>query len=133
MPFCETEAMKSPWKTVTALDPAAEYLVLASSIPPKSILSTWKLFRGSRAVRRQLLATDGVLGFSMLAEPLRKNYATLSVWRDEAALDAFARAHPHDELMAELAAAMGPTKFVRWTIRGSDGRPSWSEALEQLK
>jgi hypothetical protein len=125
--------MKSRWTTVTELDPAAEYLVLASSIPPKSVTSTWKLFRGSRAVRRQLLATDGVMGFAMLAEPLRKQYATLSVWRDAAALDAFAGAHPHDELMADLAPEMGPTKFVRWTIRGSDGRPSWDNALQRLQ
>jgi heme-degrading monooxygenase HmoA len=68
--------------------------VLASSIPPRSVASTGRLFRGSRAVRRQLLATDGVRGFSMLAEPLRKHYATLSVWRDEVALEAFSRAHP---------------------------------------
>ena len=82
--------MKSPWKSVAELDSEASYLVLASRIPPKSVASTWKLFRGSMAVRRQLLATDGVIGFSMLAEPLRKHYATLSVWRDAAALDAFA-------------------------------------------
>jgi hypothetical protein len=125
--------MKSRWKTVTELDPEAEYLVLASSIPPKSVASTWKLFRGSRAVRRQLLASDGVMGFSMLAEPLRKHYATLSVWRDAAALDAFTHAHPHDELMGGLAPAMGPTKFVRWTIQGTDGRPSWDHALERLQ
>jgi len=79
------------------------------------------------------LATDGVLGFSMLAEPLRKHYATLSVWRDEAALDGFAKAHPHDRLMAELAPAMGATKFVRWTISGIDGRPSWNDALTRLQ
>jgi heme-degrading monooxygenase HmoA len=124
--------MKSPWKTMTALDPGVEYLVLASSIPPKRISSTWKLFRGSRAVRRQLLDTDGVMGFSMLAEPLRKRYATLSVWRDEAALDDFARAHPHDQLVAALAPEMGETKFVRWTTSGAAGRPSWKEALERL-
>ena len=124
--------MKSRWKDVAALDPQAEYLVLASSIPPKSMGSTWKMFRGSQAVRRQLLATDGVMGFSMLAEPWRKHYATLSVWRDESALDAFARAHPHDELMVALAPAMGPTKFVRWTIKGADGRPTWADALGRL-
>ncbi len=115
------------------LDPATSYLVLASSIPPKSVTSTWKLFRGSRAVRRQLLSTDGVVGFSMLAEPIRKHYATLSVWRDETALAAFARAHPHDELMTGLKPEMGPTKFVRWTISGSDGLPSWSDALARLQ
>ena len=124
--------MKSRWKALAALEPGTEYLVLASSIPPKSVASTWKLFRGSRAVRRQLLGTDGVLGFSMLAEPAGKHYATLSVWRDEAALDAFARTHPHDRLMADLAPAMGPTKFVRWTISGSEGVPAWSDALARL-
>ena len=89
--------------------------------------------RGSRAVRRQLLVTDGVVGFSMLAEPMRKHDATLSVWRDEAALDAFAKAHPHDRLVAELSPAMGQTKFVRWTISGADGRPSWDDALVRMK
>ena len=69
----------------------------------------------------------------MLAEPLRKHYATLSVWRDEVALDAFARAHPHDRLMAELGPEMGGRpKFVRWTISGTDGSPSWTEALARL-
>jgi hypothetical protein len=125
--------MKSPWKSTADLDPDTSYLVLASSIPPKSVASTWKLFRGSRAVRRQLLATDGVMGFSMLAEPIRKHYATLSVWRDEAALDAFAREHPHDQLMVGLAPEMGPTKFVRWTISGADGTPSWKDALARLE
>jgi hypothetical protein len=125
--------MKSPWKSVAPLEPDATYLVLASSIPPKSMTSTWKLFRGSRVVRRQLRATDGIVGFSLLAEPFRKRYATLSVWRDEAALDAFAAAHPHDRLMAELAPAMGPTKFVRWTIAGRDGRPAWDDALGRLQ
>lgn len=115
------------------LQPDAKYLVLASSIPPRNVTSTWKLFRGSRAVRRQLLGSDGVMGFSMLAEPLTRHWATLSVWRDEAALDAFAGARPHDQLMADLAPAMGPTKFVRWTIKGADGPPSWASALERLK
>ncbi len=103
--------MKSPWKTVAALNPATDYLVLASSIPPKSVASTWKLFCGSRAVRQQLLATDGVMGFSMLAEPLRKHHATLSVWRDETALETFSRAHPHVRLVTQ------PRR--RWTRRSS--------------
>lgn len=83
-------------------------------------------------MQRQLRSADGVMGFSMLAEPLKKQYATLSVWRDEAALDEFAAAHPHAELMAELAPEMGETKFERWTITGADGRPSWKQALERL-
>jgi hypothetical protein len=90
------------------------------------------LFRGAFAVRKQLRTTDGVVGFALLARPLAKQYATLSVWRDEQALSDFAAAEPHHQLMGALVPEMGETKFVRWTIRGADGRPSWTEALQRL-
>jgi heme-degrading monooxygenase HmoA len=124
--------MKSPWKSLQPLEDDREYVVLATSIPPRSRGSTGRLFRGARAVRKQLERTRGVVGFSMLARPLGKQYATLSVWVDEAALAAFAHDSPHGELMGALAPEMGATKFVRWTIKGVEGRPSWSEALRQL-
>ena len=33
--------------------------------------------------------------------------------------------------MSKRAPEMGSTKFVRWTIRGADGRPSWADAVER--
>jgi len=124
--------VKSPWKASAPFEPDEEYLVLASSIPAKSLRSTGKMFRGSSAVRKQLASADGLVGFSMLASPLRKYYATLSVWRDAEALGAFIARSPHHELMGELAPEMGQTKFVRWTITGAAGRPSWDDALRRL-
>jgi heme-degrading monooxygenase HmoA len=114
-------------------DTDGEYVVLASLIPPRSRTSTWQLFRGSRAVTAQLASTPGVVGFALLARPLRKQYATLSVWQDEAALRTFASSAPHRDLMAALGPAMAPTTFVRWMMRGSDGRPSWREAMSRLE
>ena len=125
--------MKSPWKAMKDLQEDHEYLVLASSIPAKGRSSTRRLFRGASEVRKQLEQTEGVVGFALLARPLRKQYATLSVWVDESALAAFAGASPHRELMAKLSSEMGPTKFVRWTIKGSEGRPSWRDALQRLR
>lgn len=101
------------------------------AVRPRSMSSTFRLFRGASAVRKQLRATEGVVGFSLLARPLRKQYATLSVWVDEPALAAFAATSPHGQLMADLSPEMGPTKFVRWAIKGVDGRPSWQEALKR--
>ena len=115
-----------------AMDPQREYLVLASSIPPRDRSSTRRLFKGAGEVRKQLAKTEGVVGFSLLAQPWRKQYATLSVWNDEAALAAFAAGQPHQDLMKTLSPEMAPTKFIRWTIPGSDGRPSWGEALRRL-
>jgi len=114
------------------LEADGEYVVLASSIPPRSLSSTLRLFRGARSVRKQLEGTEGVVGFSLLARPLRKQYATLSVWVDEPALAAFSDGSPHHELMADLASEMGSTKFVRWTMKGAEGNPSWSDALKRL-
>jgi hypothetical protein len=124
--------MRSPWKWSTTLEPEREYVVLASSIPPQSRRSTWRLFRGASAIRKQLGVTDGVIGFSLLARPLCKQYATLSVWSGEDTLAEFARTEPLRELMSKLSPEMGPTKFVRWTIRGVDGQPSWDDALQRL-
>ncbi|MGC1513357.1 MAG: DUF3291 domain-containing protein [Acidimicrobiales bacterium] len=124
--------MRSAWKAMKGLDPDREYLVLASFIPPTSRSSTGRLFRGAAEVRKQLSATQGVVGFSLLARPVRRQYATLSVWDDDAALAAFADSSPHRELMASLSSEMAPTSFARWTIKGSDGRPSWAEALRRL-
>ena len=117
---------------MSPLEPHRDYLVLASNIPPLSRSATRRLFSGASAVRKQLAKTEGVVGFSLLARPLRKQYATLSVWVDEQALAAFADASPHHELVAKLSPEMGPTKFVRWTIKGSEGRPSWQDALQRL-
>jgi hypothetical protein len=76
--------------------------------------------------------TSPMVGFSTLARPLRKQYATLSVWIDEDALRAFARSAPHRQLMTDLAPEMAPTRFLRWTIRGREGLPSWDDALARL-
>ncbi len=124
--------MKSPWKSFAELDADTEYLVLASSIPARSLRSTPAMFTGSRKVSKQLAATDGVIGFALLAKPIAKDYSTLSVWRDQAALDAFSVAHPHDRMMAELAPLMGSTRFVTWSITGADGLPTWQQALDRL-
>lgn len=74
--------------------PRREYPELVSSIPPHSVRFTGRLFMGSRAATRQLQATDGVIGSALRSKPIRKRYATVSVWRDDAALDALASARP---------------------------------------
>ncbi|MGK2949042.1 MAG: hypothetical protein ACSLFP_10735 [Acidimicrobiales bacterium] len=124
--------MKSPWKSIEALRPGVDHLALASSIPPHSLRSTGSLFLGSRSVGRQLEATDGVLGFSLLAEPFRKRYATISIWRDEAALGAFASTSPHRQLMTDLAPRTNQPRFVRWVTTGDDGIPEWDMVLDRL-
>jgi len=67
----------------------------------------------------------------MLAWPLRKEFWTLSVWEDHAALMEFVYHPPHARVMKALAPHMGKTRFVQWDVKGSDVPPPWQEALSR--
>jgi hypothetical protein len=114
------------------MEPGSDYLVMASHLPLKRISSTVRFFRGVSAVRKQLGAADRLVGYTLRAKPLARDYWTLSVWTSETALREFMRTPPHVRLMASLKPFMGPTKFVTWTISAADGRPSLAGALERL-
>jgi hypothetical protein len=121
-----------PWTTRAEMEPGTEYLVMASHLPLKRISSTVRFFRGVSAVRKQLAAADGLVGYTLRARPLARDYWTLSVWKDETALGEFRRTPPHVQVMTSLKPFMGPTKFITWTISAADGRPGLAAALERL-
>ena len=114
------------------MEPGASYVVMASHLPLKSIASTVRFLRAVSAVRKQLAQAEGLVGYALRAKPLPRDYWTLSVWKDGAALRGFMRTQPHAELMGSLKPIMGPTKFVQWETTADDGRPSWTTALDRL-
>lgn len=124
--------MDLPWTARLEMEPGSDYLVMASHLPLKRIAATVRFFRGVAAIRKQLAAADGLVGYTLRAKPLARNYWTLSVWRDEAALRAFMRTPPHVELMSSLRPFMGPTTFRTWKISAADGRPGLAGALQRL-
>lgn len=124
--------MDLPWTTRAELQPGSEYLVIASHLPLERITATVRFFRAVSAIRKQLAGTNGLVGYTLRAKPLLRHYWTLSVWQDETALRAFMGTAPHASLMTALHPIMGPTKFLTWTIRASDGRPSMTDAIQRL-
>ena len=114
------------------MEPGRGYLVMASHLPLKRIVSTGRFFRAVSAVRKQLGGAEGLVGYTLRAKPLARDYWTLSVWRDRAALEEFMRTPPHERAMSSLKPLMATTTFVQWEITAEDGRPSWAEALERL-
>jgi Domain of unknown function (DUF3291) len=121
-----------PWTTRAEMESGLDYLVMASHLPLKRITTTVRFFRGVSAIRRQLATADGLVGYTLRAKPLARDYWTLSVWQDETALRAFMRTTPHAGLMTSLRPFMGPTKFTTWQISAADGRPSLDRALQRL-
>jgi quinol monooxygenase YgiN len=121
-----------PWTAARDMEPGHEYVVMASHLPLRSVLSTARFFRAVGAVRKQLGSTHGLVGYTLRAKPIAREYWTLSVWTDHAALEAFMRTAPHIGVMSSLKPLMGPTRFVQWKITAADGRPRWNDALERL-
>jgi quinol monooxygenase YgiN len=114
------------------MEPGTGYLVMASHLPLKRITATVRFFRAVSAVRKQLATAEGLIGYTLRAKPLARDYWTLSVWTDETALGQFMRTPPHAQVMTSLKPFMGPTKFVTWTISAADDRPSMTTALKHL-
>jgi quinol monooxygenase YgiN len=121
-----------PWTARAEMEPGTDYLVMASHLPLKRITATVRFFRAVSAVRKQLAATDGLIGYTLRAKPLARDYWTLSVWKDDTALRQFMRTPPHVQVMTSLKPFMGPTKFVTWTASEADGQPTMTGALEHL-
>ena len=56
-----------PWTVRAEMEPGTGYLVMASYLPLKRITGTVRFFRGVSAVRKQLAAADGLIGYTLRA------------------------------------------------------------------
>jgi quinol monooxygenase YgiN len=120
----------TPWKSLSEPEPDHEYLVLLTHLPVRRLSKVPLFLRHTREIQKQLdAAPDGLVGYSLLAKPLRSSYWTLSVWRDRAALAAFIRQPPHRAAMESLPEVFSGFKTERWTLAGGDLPPSWDDAL----
>ena len=82
-------------------------------------------------IMAQLRKSGGLLGYSLRAELMAKRFWTLSAWEDEASLHGFVRAQPHARTMVALIPHMGATRFIRWTVKGSQLPLDWEDALRR--
>ncbi len=121
----------SPWRSIRPADPSREYRVLLSFLPLKRLWRVPSFLIQTIRITRQLERSSGLIGYSLNARPLTARFWTLSVWENEAALQAFVHAMPHMETMGALIPHMGPTRFVRWTVLGAHLPVRWDEALKR--
>ena len=90
-------------------------------------------------VRKQVLASPGAVGVSLIAQPMRKRFWTLSAWTDEdraQQIRANVPAHRRDGEVSRLARGTG---FATWTIvpgelpkKLSNAKELWTDARLRL-
>lgn len=122
----------SPWRTFSVPDSNGDFVALLSYLPLKRYWRVLSFAFYTVQVVKQLESAEGLLGYSLLARPLSKRFWTLSAWENDDALSAFVRNTPHASIMAALAPHMDKTKFVQWTVKGSQVPLKWDEALRRF-
>ena len=120
-----------PW-TAGGEAPDAAVVVLASRLELGSRLRVPGFLRAAIAIRRQVRTSPGALGVSLIAQPVRKTFWTLSAWIDERALDDFVRTRPHVDVMARYRPLLREATFKTWSTPGGSLPIAWDEAKRRL-
>lgn len=121
-----------PWISREAAESDADVVVMASRFEVRSLRHVPGFFLASLALLRQARTSPGAHGFTLKAELAKRTFWTLSAWRDDAALRAYAAAEPHRSTMRRKRAVMRDSTFVFWNVRGSELPLTWDDAQRRL-
>jgi len=129
-----------PWAPGrAAAQPTGAVVVLASRLELQSFWPIIGFVRAALAVRKQARESPGALGVSLIAQPTRKTFWTLSAWVDQPSLDAFVATPPHVAVMHRYHERMVDSAFTMWTVktrdlpeRRSNAKELWTAAKRRL-
>ena len=85
-----------PWTSFSEAEDKEEYPALLSHLPLATFRAMPKFFRFVFGIRRQLAESEGLIGYSLDAHPLAKEFWALSVWEDRDSLWRFVQRMPHN-------------------------------------
>jgi nitrite reductase/ring-hydroxylating ferredoxin subunit len=122
-----------PWKSFITPESEREYPALLSHLPLATFRAMPKFFRFVFAIQRQLAESEGLIGYSLDAHPLAKEFWTLSVWEDRDSLWRFVHKLPHSRAMQDLLPHMGETGFFHFEVAGSSVPPNWQETKRRMQ
>jgi hypothetical protein len=126
-----------PWTTTDEHD--GDVVVLASRLRLRKLRDVPSFLREALAIRRQVLRSRGALGVSLLAQPRRKTFWTLSAWTDDRAIEQFVVAEPHQTTMKKYHERLADAHFVTWVTNAAilprprtNARELWNEGKHRL-
>jgi hypothetical protein len=116
-----------------------EVVVFGSRLELKSYTTIPGFLSAAMKVRKQVLSSPGAVGVSLIAQPTRKTFWTLSAWVDRASLDAFVSASPHREVMEKYGPQLSNPVFRAFEVRPpsipepkSQAKALWAEARARI-
>jgi hypothetical protein len=121
-----------PWTIPNPAAPGTQAYAMASRFEVRSAKDVPRFFLKSLAAWRQVRSAPGCLGASLVAQPLRRVFYTLSAWQNRDALYAFAATEPHRGIMASLRPTMRGATFTFWDVPAEELPLTWDAARQRL-
>lgn len=121
-----------PWKATGPVDATQNYLVLATSFAVTSRIRLPAIISATQDLWCSLAATNGLVGYSLQADPLRGTLATLSAWIDQTAVEDFVSGAAHQRVVSATSPWLRGSVIKGWRTIGSELPPRWETARERL-
>ncbi len=92
--------------------------VMASRFDVRSFRDVPRFFLRSLAAWKQVKGAPGAYGATLIAQPLKRTFWTLSAWEDKRALSTYAKTEPHRSIMTGLRSTTSGSVFTFWEHPG---------------
>jgi quinol monooxygenase YgiN len=116
-----------PWRASTTIDPAATYVITITRLPLARHRRIPKVMGQTIRIVRALARADGLVGYSLKADILRKTFWTVSAWENEEALHAFVRSDVHRAAMASVGPYMKEPRIETLRVAGGVLPLPWAD------
>jgi len=121
-----------PWTTPKNAVAGAEAFVMASRLEVTSLRTVPRFFLRSLAAWWQVKGAPGLLGASLVAEPFKRTFWTVSAWDGRGSLYEYAKTNPHADIMRGFRPLMRRTTFLTWTVPAGELPIGWDDAKRRL-
>lgn len=121
--------MDFSWQSFVAPEPESDLLGVIGEIRPFRYRTIPRVMLSTRRIESQLADADGLVGYALRAEFLRRRFWAVSVWDGEESLQAFVTDEPHVDIMAGLKEAMETSRFQRFDVTGEEVPVAIDEAI----
>ncbi|MCI3150259.1 DUF3291 domain-containing protein [Streptomyces sp. GB4-14] len=121
-----------PWTVPNPPPPHGTAYVMASRFEVRTLKDVPRFFLRSLAAWKQVRSAPGAYGASLIAQPARRVFYTLSAWQDRDALYAYARTEPHRGIMMSLRSTMRTSTFTFWEVDTTKLPITWDDARRRL-
>ncbi len=122
-----------PWTATAPIDPDANYLVIATRFAVLRRRDLPGVVAATTGLWSRFGDTDGLIGYSLSARPVRGTLATLSAWRDHDTMLAFVRGPAHGEVVDHTRARLRESTFTSWRATGAELPADWRTADHRLE